>query len=233
MLARRRDGEPIQYVLGHWSFRTLDLAVDRRVLIPRPETEQVVEAALTELDRRGGRDRETVVADLGTGSGAIALSVCVERPRSTVWAVERSAAAAAVARANIAGLGRSAARVRLAEGSWFDALPAELAGRLDLVVSNPPYVATTEPLDPQVGDWEPVDALFAGPDGLADVRELLGAAAGWLAPGAAVVVELDPRQADAAAELAAASGLVDVAVGSDLSRRPRWLRARRRAGSLR
>jgi release factor glutamine methyltransferase len=233
MLARRRAGEPIQYVLGHWSFRTLDLVVDRRVLIPRPETEQVVEAALAELDRRGGRDRDTVVADLGTGSGAIALSVCVERPRSTVWAVERSSAAAAVARANIAGLGRSGTRVRLVEGDWFDALPDDLVGRFDVVVSNPPYVATTDPLDPLVAEWEPAEALYAGADGLADVRRLLGAAARWLAPGGAIVVELDPRQADAAAELAEASGLVDVAIGSDLSRRPRWVRACRPAGSPR
>jgi release factor glutamine methyltransferase len=233
MLARRRVGEPIQYVLGHWSFRTLDLVVDRRVLIPRPETEQVVEAALAELDRRGGRDRATVVADLGTGSGAIALSLCVERPRSTVWAVERSSAAAAVARVNIAGLGRSGARVRLVEGDWFEALPDDLAGRLDLVVSNPPYVTTAERLDPLVAAWEPAEALYAGADGLDDVRRLLGAAAGWLAPGGAIVVELDPRQADAAAELAEASALVDVTIGSDLSRRPRWVRARRRAGSRR
>jgi release factor glutamine methyltransferase len=226
MLARRASGEPIQYVLGHWAFRTLDLAVDRRVLIPRPETEQVVEAALGELDRVGGRQRETTVVDLGTGSGAIALSICVERPRTSVWAVERSADAAAVARANVAGLGRSGARVRVVEGSWFAPLPAELAGRVDLLVSNPPYVRSDDELPPEVADWEPPDALVGGSDGLDDVRVLVAEAGRWLAPGAALVVEIDPRQADDAVAMAISAGLVDAEVGEDLSRRPRWLRAR-------
>jgi release factor glutamine methyltransferase len=174
-----------------------------------------------------------VVADRGAGSGAIGLSICVERPRCSVWAVERSSGAAAVARANVAGLGRSGVRVRVVEGSWFDALPADLAGRLDLVVSNPPYVRDDDELPPEVSEWEPAAALRGGRDGLDDVRALLAAAPAWLAPGAAIVVELDPRQAAAASEVATAAGLVDVAVGEDLSRRPRWVRGRRPAGSPR
>ena len=124
MVARRRAGEPLQYVLGSWGFRRLDLLVDRRVLIPRPETEQVVEVALELL---AGRERPLVVADLGTGSGAIALSLARELPSTgvEVWATDISTDALDVARANLAGLGRAAVNVRLAEGDWFGALPAD------------------------------------------------------------------------------------------------------------
>jgi release factor glutamine methyltransferase len=226
MVERRATGEPLQYVLGRWGFRTLDLAVDGRVLIPRPETEQLVSVVLDEVDRRGGRDRTTVIGDLGTGSGAIGLSVCVERVRTEVWLTERSADAAALARANIAAQGRAGARVRLVEGWWFDALPADLVGVFDVIASNPPYVATGDELPAEVADWEPHQALFAGPDGLDDLRVIIGGAADWLAPGGAVVLELDPRQADEAARLAGAAGLIDVEIFDDLAGRPRCLRAR-------
>jgi len=155
---RRESGEPLQYVLGSWAFRSLELMVDPRVLIPRPETEQVVEVALGEIRRH----RRPVVADLGTGSGAIALSVVAEVAGAQVWATDTSEAALAVARANLAGLaGMAATRVRLARGSWFSALPAELRGRLSVVVSNPPYVADAEvaSLPAEVAEWEPREAL--------------------------------------------------------------------------
>ncbi len=148
MVERRLAGEPLQYVLGEWSFRTLDLMVDRRVLIPRPETEQVVEVALAELDTLAVPSRLRV-ADLGTGSGAIALSVAVERPAARVWAGDVSADALAVARANLAGIGHAGTRVTLVEGSWFDALPRDLQGTLDLVISNPPYVVAADPCPPR------------------------------------------------------------------------------------
>jgi release factor glutamine methyltransferase len=119
--------------------------------------------------------------------------------------------------------------VRVVEGSWFDPLPPELAGRLDLVVSNPPYVRADDPLPAAVADWEPGEALVAGVDGLDDVRDLLESAGRWLAPGGGIVIEIDPRQADETIALATSSGLVDAEVGEDLSRRSRWLRARRRA----
>ncbi len=141
MVARRAKGEPLQYVLGRWGFRTLDLMVDRRVLIPRPETEVVAGLAIDALPTSG------VLVDLGTGSGAIALSAAAERwPDVEVWATDASAEALAVARANLAGLGRRGAVVRLVEGDWFVALPHELRGHVDVLVSNPPYVAATDPL---------------------------------------------------------------------------------------
>jgi release factor glutamine methyltransferase len=233
-VSRRVAGEPLQYVIGSWSFRRLDLMVDRRVLIPRPETEVVVDVALAELDRvRSMRPPGStlVVADLGTGSGAIALSIAFERSGVEVWATDASPAALDVARANLAGVGGQAApRVRLVEGSWWDALPTERRGRIDLVVSNPPYVTTAEmaALDPVVAEWEPHLALEAGPDGLEQVATILSGAAQWLAPGGAVVVEIAPHQAERAVELARRAGLTEVEVATDLAGRDRMVVARRR-----
>lgn len=226
MVARRRQGEPIQYVLGAWGFRGLDLLVDRRVLIPRPETELVVEAALALVRERS---RPIVAADLGTGSGAIALSLAAELPVTgvEVWATDVSGDALDVARANLAGIGRPGANVRLAQGSWFEALPGDLRGRLDLVVANPPYVATTDELGEEVRAWEPLGALLAGPDGLDDLRRIVAASPAWLAPGAALVLEIGAAQGAAVAALAETAGLVSVEVRPDLAGHDRIVVARR------
>lgn len=224
MVERRLAGEPLQYVVGEWSFRTLDLMVDRRALIPRPETEQVVEVALTELDRLAPASPRVV--DLGTGTGAIALSVAVERPTAQVWATDASADALAVARANLAGIGRAGTRVTLVEGSWFDPLPRELHGSFDLVVANPPYVAESDPLPAEVADWEPRRALIPGPTGLEAIEEIVAAAPVWLHRPGVLVVELAPAQAEAALELARAAGFDASRVAPDLSGRPRALVAR-------
>lgn len=226
MLARRERGEPLQYVLGGWGFRTLDLFVDRRVLIPRPETEQVVEAALAALRSIGGTGtgaRPVTVADLGTGSGAIALSLAVEHVHATVWATDASPDALAVARANTAGIGRPGARVRVAEGDWFEALPSDLRGGLDLVVSNPPYVAADDELPPEVRDWEPRPALVAGDSGTEHLEHIVEEAPRWLGPGGALVVELAPVQAEEVADLARRAGFASVEVGKDLSGRDRMV----------
>jgi release factor glutamine methyltransferase len=223
MLERRAAGEPLQYVLGRWGFRSLDLLVDRRVLIPRPETEVVVDVAIEELRRVGGR----TVVDLGTGSGAIALSIAVEVVTSEVWAVDASPGAVEVARANTAGIGRAGARVRVVEGDWYEGLPVELRGEVDVVVANPPYVAEVDDLPPEVRDWEPPGALYAGPDGLAEIRRIVAAAPAWLRRPGSLVVELAPDQAPAAAGLAAAAGFTGVEVRPDLTGRDRVLVARR------
>jgi release factor glutamine methyltransferase len=232
MLDRRCAGEPLQYVLGHWSFRTLDLMVDRRVLIPRPETEHVVEVALAQLDviRQREPDRHLVAVDLGTGSGAIALSIAAERQRVRVWATDQSRAALEVASANLAGLGgHRATRVRVGQGSWWSALPSELKGQVDLVVSNPPYVSSGEmpSLDPTVRDWEPPHALEAGPTGTEAIELILAGAGEWMRPGAAAVIEIAPHQADAAKGIARLNGFTEARVERDLAGRDRALVATR------
>ncbi len=242
MTSRRVRGEPLQYVLGSWSFRGIDVMVDARVLIPRPETEWVVELALREAERVGlRRDRASaiafgqllgspsrrVVADLGTGSAAIALALEAELPDVTVWATDASADALAVATANVAG--RGAARVRCAQGDWFDALPEDLVGSLDLVVANPPYVTDAEhdSLAPEVRDHEPRRALVSGPTGLEAIEHLVAHAPRWLSSGAALVCELAPTQADAALALALRAGFAETEIHDDLTGRPRALIARR------
>jgi release factor glutamine methyltransferase len=239
MIERRRAGEPLQYVLGSWSFRGVDLMVDRRVLIPRPETEVVVQVAIDELVARGARVGRTdpwaagiteyAVADLGTGSGAIALALAAELPDAAVWATDVDEDALAVARANLSSIGSAATRVRIVRGHWFDALPVELRGALRLVVSNPPYVAAAEhaELPSEVRDHEPYGALVSGARGVEDLEHLLAVVPEWLEVGGAVVLELAPHQADVASSAARAAGLVDVDVRPDLAGRPRVLVARR------
>ena len=231
MLARVHAGEPLQYVLGRWGFRHLDLMVDRRVLIPRPETETVVEVALRLVRQMPS---PIVCADIGTGSGAIGLSLATELPveNVTVWMTDSSADALDVARANAAGIGRAAANVRLAEGDWFEALPDELGGQLALVVSNPPYVADDDPeLEPIVRQWEPGSALFGGVDGLDAIRILVDGARQWLRPGGWLVMEIGSRHGDPVADLLHAAGYEDVEIDKDLSGHDRVAVGRRATAS--
>jgi len=221
MLERLRAGEPLQYVLGRWAFRRLDLMVDPRVLIPRPETEQVAEVALAHARaRRSANRRPMRLADLGTGSGAIGLSLADELGADglEVWLTDASADALDVARANLAGLGRAGAAVRLAHGDWFDALPVEHRGDFSVIVSNPPYVLDDDPrLEPIVREWEPAGALFAGSDGLDAVRRLVRGAGEWLEPDGVLVLEIGADQGDAAAALMSEAGLVHVRIHPDLA----------------
>ncbi|MEW6476475.1 MAG: peptide chain release factor N(5)-glutamine methyltransferase [Actinomycetota bacterium] len=232
LVERRLAGEPLQYVLGRWSFRGLDLLVDARVLIPRPETEVVAEIALAEARRRNGgaAGGGITVADLGTGSGALALALAAELPQAEVWATDVSPAALAVARANLAAVGPSAAsRVHFAEGMWYEALPAPLQGRLHVIVSNPPYVTEAEfaGLPTEVRDHEPTGALVAGPTGRESLEQLVAGGLPWLAPGGALVLELAPHQAAPLRATAEAAGYDAVAVHRDLAGRERVLVARR------
>lgn len=220
MLARYDEGEPLAYVLGRWGFRHLDLAVDRRVLIPRPETEVVADVALA---RARSLPAPITVVDLGTGSGAIGLSLAHELPADgvTVWLTDASADALDVARANLAGIGRRAANVRIAEpGSWFDALPAGTT--VDVAVANPPYVAVGSPLvDAAVTAWEPHSALFAGADGLDELRVVIGAAPRHVRPGGWLVLEIGSDQGDAVAGLLTDHGYSSVEILPDLAGRDR------------
>ena len=227
MLARLRNGEPLQYVLGHWSFRHLDLLVDARVLIPRPETEWVAGVA---IDAARQQPRPVRCADLGTGSGAIGLSLLHELPRGSaeVWLTDTSIDALDVARANNAGIGINGAGARFAQGSWYDALPPDLVGTFGVIAANPPYIADGDPVvDPSVHDWEPGMALYSGADGLSALRVIAHGAPVWLQPGGWLVLEIGTGQGVAVAALLEDAGLVDVQVQPDLAGHDRVVIGRR------
>ena len=220
LVARRAAGEPIAQITGRRGFWTLDLEVTRDTLVPRPETETLVELALARLPRTPAR-----VLDLGTGTGAIALALASERPELDVTAVDASAAALAVAARNAAAC---AARVRFREGSWF----APVAGEsFALIAANPPYLADDDP-HLREGDlrFEPAMALSSGVDGLDAIREIAAAAPAHLDPGGWLLVEHGWTQGDAVRSLFAEAGLVDVSTARDLEGRERVTLGRRAGG---
>ena len=225
MVARRLTGEPLQYVMKSWGFRHLDVLVDNRVLIPRPETEVVVQVAL-DLAREmiSKTNSKLRVADLGTGSGVIGLSLASELPRGSneVWLTDLSADALEVARANLAGLGLINGDVRVAQGSWFAALPSELKNSFDLIVSNPPYIALYDPsVESSVLNHEPHLALFAGSDGLDAYREIISHADEWLVTNGWIVLEIGHQQGDAVRELLAQNSFKQIEIRKDLAGRDR------------
>lgn len=230
LVERRRAGEPLQWVLGAWGFRQLEVAVDGRALVPRPETETVVEQALMQLARVGPPLR---VVDLGTGTGVIALSIASECPQAVVLATDRSPQALELAGENLARQPEEIRRrVSLAEGDWFEAVPGELAGDLAVIVSNPPYLAADEwgELEAVVRHYDPYEALVAGPSGLEAIARLVAEAPPWLRPGGALVVEIAPHQVTAALDLMTARRAYESAeVVPDLAGRPRVLLGRRTA----
>ncbi len=227
LVARRCRGEPLQYVLGRWSFRTLELHITNDALIPRPETEHVAGIAIAAA-MSSTRLAPPTVVDLGTGSGAIALSVAVEVSSSRVWGTDLSEPALRLARANLAGIGRAATRVTLCLGSWFDALPRELHGEIDVLVSNPPYVSRDASLPDDVRNYEPHVALFADDGGFGCVHTIVSDAPSWLRPGGTIVVEMGETQTERAVALAGSLGLVEVETIIDLTGRPRGITASRR-----
>ena len=217
-LARRAAGEPLAYVIGEQPFRGLALRTSSAVLIPRPETELLVEWALELLPE----DTCAEVADLGTGSGAIALAIAHARPRARVCASDASDAALAVARANAQRHGL--ARVQFVSGDWW----APLAGcRFDVAVSNPPYIAGDDPHLAALGH-EPRGALTPEGDGLDALRRIVKGALAHLKPGAWLLLEHGHDQADAVQTLLAGQGLQDIHTRGDLAGLARCTGARRR-----
>jgi release factor glutamine methyltransferase len=208
LLERRGRREPVAYILGRWGFHGLDLAVDARVLVPRPETEVLVERCLALLD---GLDAPRV-ADVGTGSGAIALAIKAARPDAVVTATDVSPDALTVARANAAALGLE---LDLAEAD----LLAGVEGRFALVASNPPYIGEAEVtgLEPEVAEYEPRLATVAGPAGTEVLERLAAAAPAALEPGGWLVVECGAGQAEAVRGLLAAAGAVETFAEPDLA----------------
>jgi release factor glutamine methyltransferase len=222
LVARRIAREPVARITGVKEFWSLPLALSPAVLVPRPETETVVEAALAAV---GKSPRRTLrIADLGTGSGAIMLALLAELPEAIAIGTDRDCAAVAMAR-------RNAARLSLASRALFTVCDfgAALSGGFDIVVANPPYVRTGDiaALDPEVRDHDPHGALDGGPDGLAAYRAIVADARRLLAPNAPLVVEIGVGQSEAVATLLAAAGLRDVAVTPDLAGIARAIAARR------
>ena len=214
LIARRAAGEPTQYLTGVREFYGRPFAVDPRVLIPRPETELLVEAVLQELPAR-----ECRILDLCTGTGCVGITLALERPGATVVATDSSVAAAEVARANAANLG-AAGRVDVRVGDLFG--PVEQEPPFDVVVSNPPYVPSGEipTLSAEVRR-EPAAALDGGEDGLDVVRRIVTGASRWLLPGGLLALEIGDRQGPAVRSLLEAAGYGSVRIERDLARHDR------------
>lgn len=232
MMARRLEGEPLQYVMQRWSFRHLDVLVDARVLIPRSETEQVVDVALDLARRLQQREsRPLNIVDLGTGSGVIGLSLASELGLGTtrIWLTDLSDDALHVARANLSGIGRAAEHVRVVQGNWYGALPMSLRGAVDLIVCNPPYIADGDPeVASDVYTYEPHVALFGGSDGLDAIGEIIATAPEWLVADGWLVSEIGYRQGDAVSEFFTRAGFTEVEIINDLAGHPRIARGRNR-----
>jgi release factor glutamine methyltransferase len=223
MVRDRLSGVPLQYVMKRWAFRHLDVMVDERVLIPRPETEQVVQIAL-DLARKIEGNGALRVVDLGTGSGVIGLSMAFElgAQAAHVWLTDASVDALDVALANMVGIGRAAANVRVAHGSWWNALPQDLAGQIDIAICNPPYIAQdSNEVAPDVHLYEPHSALYAQDNGLADLCTVIEGAATWLKKCGWLVLEIGYQQGADVLTMMKASGLIDAEIKQDLSGRDR------------
>lgn len=228
--ARRAEGWPQAYAVGRANFRGHWLRVDRRVLIPRPETEGLVELVVRWAGRASPgtvapphrrNALPPLVADVGTGSGAIAIALALEAPVSGIIAIDQSNEALSLAIENAAALGAKE-RISFRRGHLLEPLFGE---PVDVVVSNPPYVATDEweGLDPSVREYEPMLALDGGPDGMGLMRELIAQARDALLPGGLLALEVDSRRATDTADVASMAGFERVEVGTDLFGRPRYV----------
>lgn len=215
LVARREGREPVAYILGRQEFHGREFRVSPDVLIPRADSETTIGAA---LDACADPRR---VLDCGTGSGALLLTVLAERPSASGIGVDRSPGALRIARANAERLGY-ARRAEWLERDWRQAGWRDGLGRFDLVIANPPYVETAASLEPEVRDWEPAGALFAGAEGLDDYRLLIPQLPALMAEGGVAVVEIGAGQAEPVAALARAEGLEPV-LRHDLAGRPRAL----------
>jgi release factor glutamine methyltransferase len=229
---RRLDGEPIQYVIGHWPFRSLDLDVDSRVLIPRPESEELVGVALNELAKT--RVEAPLIMDMGCGSGAIGLALLSELSErgvaATLIAIDESQDALDVARHN--ALKHRVLAASFVVSSWYENLDQSLRGRVDLIVANPPYVGDDEflSLEPALR-YEPKGAIVApaseGVIGFEDLQAVIGGAPQWLRPRGVLVCEHGNAHRDAVLEAAMNAGLDDCEDVDDMAGHPRILVARK------
>lgn len=224
LIARRATGEPVAYLLGSREFYGRDFIVQTGVLIPRPETELLIDAALAWIRTTSAR----TVVDVGAGTGCVAITLTLEHPGLSVIATDCSLDALAIARRNAATLGATAIDWRLTD------LLDDVAGPVDVIVSNPPYVPEHDraSLQPDVRDFEPSLALFGGPDGLDIVRRLIPAAHARLAPGGALMMEVGFDQSPAVTQLLEAAGFTDISWHPDLQQIPRVVTAKKASGAF-
>jgi release factor glutamine methyltransferase len=220
LVQRRKQGEPVAYITGRRAFWSMDLNVTPDTLIPRPETELLVELALSRVDPESRAE----ILDLGTGSGAVALAIAVERPACRITAVDVSAEALAVAAANAGQL--NLCNVVLEHGDWYSLLDAR---RFGIIVSNPPYIESSD-AHLAIGDlrFEPHSALVSGPDGLDDIRTIIAGAHRHLLPGGWLLLEHGWHQGEAIRGLFAQAGFTDVETVRDLEQRDRVTMGRMR-----
>jgi release factor glutamine methyltransferase len=220
LVERRLGGEPLQYIEGTAQFGPVEVLVDRRALIPRPETEVLWERAVAAL---GTADENTVIVDLGTGSGALALALKHAFPAARLYATDIDSDALALARDNLDGAG-----VTVLQGDLFGALPFGMRGHIDLLISKPPYVADEDDLPAEVREHEPSRALFAGPSGDEILDRIAEQAFYWVKPGGWIFLEIGETQAERAMEL---FGDFQSVIYEDLAGRPRILAGYRGATS--
>lgn len=225
LVTRRRAHEPLAYITGEQEFFGRSFVVTPDVLIPRSDSEQVVEAAL------GVMSGDARVLDCGTGSGALLLTLLAELPQAGGVGIDASLGALEVAAANAARLGVND-RARIVHANWHETTWADDLGQFDLVIANPPYVEADAPLDASVRDYEPAQALFAGKDGLDDYRVLIPQLSSLLLPGGVAVLEIGATQAEAVAAIAAAEG-AESELKRDLAGRPRAMILRWGVGKAR
>jgi release factor glutamine methyltransferase len=223
LVQRRGQREPLQYIVGSTSFCGIELAVDRRVLIPRPETELLAERAWKRLQKLQGTETEAAVAlDLGTGSGCLAIALALHAQGAHIHAVEISGDALALAREN-AGRHEDSKRIEFHQGDLFSAAPPTM--RCDVIVSNPPYIpsARIDTLEAEVRQYEPRTALDGGPDGLDFYRRIAAQAGAFLRPAGSLMLELDEEGAEGARQIFLEADWTVEAVEQDYNRQPRIL----------
>jgi release factor glutamine methyltransferase len=223
--SKRLNGEPVAYLIGKRGFHNIELQVAPGVLIPRPETELLVDIALQEIKRIENSENHSKILDLGTGSGAIALAITHEVPHAQVIATDQSTEALSIAKSNAKFLGFET-RVEFAQGSWYEALKEDVM--FDVILSNPPYIANQDPHLNQ-GDlrFEPIDALTDHSTGLSCLEAIIIGCPMHLKPGGLIAVEHGFDQSDAVVGLMKTAGLVDIQVHQDLAGHPRVVSARK------
>jgi release factor glutamine methyltransferase len=231
MAERRKSKEPLQYILGHWQFRQIDVLVDKSVLIPRPETEYLVDLALSEA--KSWTKANPIIVELGCGSGVIAISLANELPEinASIIATDISKESTKLARLNYKKNKKETSnKIVFKEGNLFEALDFDIAGKVDMVISNPPYVSALElkELQDEIVLFEPLEALVAGPKGTEIIKAILLESMNWLSESGVLFVEIGETQGKFSDEIAKIAGFKNVEILKDFCDKDRYLVCRKK-----